>query len=97
MTKKDSNILIAKATFRSFWDEINSIKFWSDTTLAQINKIDLRRLSVFKILNCQSFSKQQDSKYCKIVMSKIIEEISKALINHYIGIVAGWQRESPLS
>ena len=55
--KQDSDILIAKTTFESFWDEINSIKNWSNITLAQINKIDLKRLSVFKTLNSQSLSK----------------------------------------
>ena len=87
----------SEVTLGSFWDEINSIKNWSYITLAQINKIDLRRLSVFEILNSKSFSKQQDSKYCKMFMSKITEEKSKASINHHSERVAGWQRECPLS
>ena len=95
--KQNSNILIAEATFGNFWDEINSIKNWSDINLAQINKINLRRLFVFKILNSQSFSKQQDSKYCKMFMSRITEEMPKASINHHNERVAGLQRECQLS
>ena len=78
--KQDSYILIAEAMLGIFWDEINRINIWSYITLAQINKIDLRRLSVFKILNNQSFNKKQDSKYCKMLMNQITEEISKVLV-----------------
>ena len=95
--EQDPDVLIAEAAFGSFCDEIESIKSKNDITLAQINKIDFRRLSVFKILNIQSFSRNQDSKYCKMILNQITEEISKASINQHNERVAGWQRECLLS
>ena len=95
--KQDSSRLIAEATLWSYWNEIECIEASSYISSIQLNKIDLRRQSTLKILNNQTFSRKQDSKYWKIIISQITEELLKASINHHSERVAGWQRGWSLS
>ena len=95
--KQDSCRLIAEATFGSYWNEIECIEASGYISSTQLNKIDLRRQSALKIINSQTFSRKQDSKYWKIIISQITEELLKASINHLSERVAGWQRGWSLS
>ena len=73
------------------------IKASSYISSTHVNKIDLRRQSALKIINSQTFSRKQDSKYWKIIISQITEELLKASINHHSERVVGWQRGWSLS
>ena len=89
--KIDSNILIAEAAFGSYYRDLVNLKVQDDLTNALINKIDSRRQSALKIVNSQSFTKKQDSKYCQMLMGLVIKEINMSSINHNKERVAGWQ------
>ena len=76
--KQDSCRLIAEATFGSYSNEIECIEASSYISSTQLNKIDLSRQLALKIINSQTFSRKQDSKYWKIIICQITEELLKS-------------------